>query len=129
MSDSAFTLSSSIAPIFSVIGINAKVVANTLGYTNNLSQTLVITGGVVRCTSATSITDGPTLGIGNSSGTSNIFTATTLHVLVGVSNVFSFTTYGMSLSIPPGGNLYVNISNASTGTAQTLSVDINGYFI
>lgn len=131
MTDSAFTFSTPSAPVpvFTVNSIDAKNIANTLGYTNSTSQTLVFTGGVIRCISASAITDGPTLGIGTTAGNNNIFTSTPIHTLTTTSSVFSFTTFGISQSIPPGGTVYINLSNPSTGTSQTIALDINGYFV
>lgn len=108
--------------------IDAKTVANTPLYTVPMGN-CVITGAIVRCTSATAITNGPTLGIGNAAGTNNIFASTAITALTTTTSIFGFTFFGVSVLTPTSGIIYLNLGTASTGTSQTISVDLQGYLI
>lgn len=111
-------------------GINAKTVANTLIWTNpNSAKSAVINIATIRCTAAIAITVGPTIGIGTSAGTNDLFPATALTVLTTTSKVYNFPPAGMSVLVPPSGTVYLNLSVASTGTSQTIEADITGYIL
>lgn len=113
----------------STTGINAKTVANTLAYTNSTGKNVILTKAIIRCTAASAITVGPTMGIGTASGTSDIFAATALTVLTTTSNIFGFDLVGASVLVPNGGTIYINVTVASTGTSQTIAADLSGYAI
>lgn len=116
--------------IASVTGVNAKTVANTVLFTPvPAGKTLIVTKVVIRCTAAVAITNGATIGIGRTAGTSDIFTDTNLAALTTTSNIFGFELYGMSVSVAAGGSVYLNLSVAATGTSQTLAVDLLGYYV
>lgn len=116
-----------IQVLASVTGINAKTVANTALYVS--PKTAVIVSAIIRCTAASGITGAPTLGVGNIAGTNNIFASTTLSTLTTTSSVFGFQLLGASLSTPPSGTIYLNIGTGSSGTSQTIAVDLIGYLL
>lgn len=128
------TLVFGIAPTFvrqfTYSNIDAKAVANTLVFTNTGdSQTdFVVTNIVIRCTSATAITVGPTIGIGTSAGTNDIFAPAAILALSVQGKTFGFPMFGMSIIVPFGANIYLNLSTAATGTAETIACDITGYY-
>lgn len=113
---------------FTIDGIDAKSVANTLLWNNNGATDFVISGGAIRCTAASGITVGPTIGLGSASGTNDILSPVAILALIAAGKTFNFSMIGMSITIPPGGNLYANLTNAATGTSQVVSIDITGYF-
>lgn len=108
-------------------GINAQSVANTAIYTVPAGKTAIITGVVIRCTAATSITIGPSLGIGNAAGTNNIFASATITALTTTSTIFGFELVGMSVLTAAAGVIYLNLGTGSTGTSQTIACDLIGY--
>lgn len=117
------------ALIATLTGINAKSVANTLAYTNSTGNTIIVTSATIRCTAATAITVGPTIGVGTAAGTSDIFAATALSALTTTTTTYGFSFVGMSVKVPNGGTIYINVTNASTGTSQTVAADIIAYSV
>lgn len=124
------------APVLlaSVSGINAKTVANTSLYTVPTSKTAIITAAIVRCTAATAITNGPTLSMGrNSASFNDIFASTAINALTnagpGAGSMFGFSTIGMSALAAATDVVSVAITNASTGTSQTIAIDLIGYLV
>lgn len=116
--------------ITSSAGINAKTVANTTIFTPvPAGKQFIITGIIIRCTAASAITIGPTLGIGTASGTNDIFASTVLTALTTTNDVFGFALVGMSKAVAAAGSVFLNLGTAATGTSQTIVADIKGYFI
>lgn len=113
---------------FTVDGIDAKVIADTIIWTNNGTTDFVLSGGAIRCTSASGITIGPTIGLGTSAGTNDILISVGILALTAAKKVFNFSLIGMSVIIPPGGNIYCSLSIAATGTSQVISIDSVGYW-
>lgn len=115
-------------PLLSITaGINAKTVANTNLYTVPTGKTAVITGYVVRCFAATTITVGATAGVGNASGTNNIAPSQAMTALTSPANLFIWPIVGMSVTVTAGNSVFFNLATAATGTSQTLVVDLIGY--
>lgn len=114
--------------ISTTTGIDGKTVANTVLYTVPAAKTLIITGFVLRATAATAITVGPSAGIGNISGTSNIFAAGTTAVTT-TSTIYGLSLTGASVLTVAAGTIYFNLTVAATGTSETLAVDIIGYLL
>lgn len=108
-------------------GINAKTIANTLVYTVPSGKTCVVTAYVVRCTAASAITVGPSASVGTTAGGTDIATSQTMAVLTGTTNIFNWPIVGMSVSSTT--SVYFNIGTASTGTSQTIAVDLIGYLV
>ncbi len=108
-------------------GIDAKTTGTTSLYTVPAGKTLIVTGATVRCTAASAITIGPTLGIGVAAGEDDIFASTTLTTLTTTAKVFGFTATGMSVKVDAGGIVKLGLDTAATGTSQTLAIDLIGY--
>lgn len=122
------TLIQATAPLVlsSTTGINAKSTGTTTLYTVPSGKTAVITQAIVKCIAASSITNGPTCDIYTvSSG--DIYASTAINALTTTSKIFGFTTTGMSISAASGSTITFEIGTASTGTSQTISVDLIGY--
>ena len=118
-----------VALLGTVTGINAQTIANTALYTVPAGRTAIITGVIIRCTAATSITAGPSLGIGNMAGTNNIFASAALTALTATTSTYGFSLIGMSLATAAAGVVYLNLGTASTGTSQTIAVAVMGYLV
>src|ERR1700754_411007 len=112
-----------------IADIDSKVVANTPIWTNGSSTDFVISGSCIRCTEATSISSGPTIGLGTAAGTNNILSPVFLELLTSAGKSFNFSMIGMSISIPPGGSLYSNITLGAVGTSQLIDTDLKGYWL
>ena len=109
--------------------INAKSTGTTALYTAPLGKTAIITAAMVRCTAAIAITVGPTLGIGVAAGEDDIFSSTAITALTTTSKTSGFSTIGMSVSVAAASVIKVGIDTASTGTSQTIAIDLMGYLI
>lgn len=109
--------------------INAKAVATTDLYTVPAGKTAIIIGAIVRCTAATSITHGPTIGIGVAAGEDDLFYPVDISVLTGTGSIFSFGGLGILVPVTAGGVIKVGVDVGSVGTSQTIEVIILGFLI
>lgn len=109
-------------------GINAKSTGQTTLYTVPTGKTCIITQAIVRCTAATSITNGPTASIGfTSTAYTDIYSAENMAGLTGTTTIFGYVTVGVSALAVTGTVIKCNISSAASGTSQTVAVDLIGY--
>lgn len=108
--------------------INAKTVANTTLYTVPTGKTLIVSALIVRCTAASAITNGPTVNVFTVSA-GDVYPSTAINALTGTSNIFGFGTIGMSISVAAGATLSLGLTVVSTGTSQTIAVDVMGYLV
>lgn len=111
-----------------ITGINTKSTGQTNLYTVPTGKTCVITQAIVRCTAASAITNGPTASIGfTSTAYTDIYIAENMMVLTGTTAIFGYVTVGMSAIAVATTIIKFNISSASSGTSQTVAVDLIGY--
>lgn len=118
-----------IVVLSSTGGINAKTVAATTLYTVPAGRTAIITAATVRCTAASAITIGPALGIGVAAGEQDIFASTAITALTTTAVIFGFAAVGMSVSAAAASVIKVGIDTGSTGTSQTIAIDLMGYLL
>lgn len=118
-----------IVILSSTTGIDAKSVATTNLYTVPTGKTAIITGATIRCTAASAITVGPTLGMGVAAGEDDIFASAAITALTTTAKIFGFASMGMSVSAAAATIIKLGIDVASTGTSQTVAVDLFGYLI
>lgn len=116
-----------ISRLATVAGISTTATGATNVYTVPAGRTAIITSANVRCTAATAITTGPTLGMGVAAGEDDIYASTALASFLSVGQLYGFTTNGMSVSVAAGSVVKVGIDTAAVGTAQTVTVDLVGY--
>lgn len=122
--------SSTPAILSTVTGINAKTVAQTNLYTVPTGKTAVITAAIVRSTAASSITNGPTASIGfTSTAYSDIYVGQNMITLTGTTSIFGYSSVGALVSAAAATVIKFNITTGSTGTSQTVAVDLIGYLI
>lgn len=116
-----------------VNGVNTKVTGTTLLYTVPAGRRAIILSAIIRCVTATAITVGPTLSIGqNSPSYNDIYASAVLTGLIstsGTGSSFGFGSIGLFAQGAPGATIDLSITNAATGTSQTISVDLNGYLV
>lgn len=115
-------------------GINAKTVANTALYTVPAAKTAVVTWIIIRCTAAAAITVGPTVSVGrNATSYNDIYASEVVSALTnpgpGAGSMFGFGTIGMSSLAAAADVITLALTNASTGTSQTIAVDLIGYLV
>lgn len=123
-------VSASIGVLATVTSINTKTIAQTNLYTVPTGKTAIITAAIVRCTAATSITNGPTASIGfTASAYSDIYVGQNMIALTGTTSIFGYSTVGMSASATAASVIKFNITTAASGTSQTVAVDLIGYLI
>lgn len=118
-----------VSRLASAASISGTATGATSLYTVPAGRTAIITSANVRCTAATAITVGPTLGIGVAAGEDDIYAAVSLASLISVGQLYGFSTTGMSVSAAAGSVIKVGIDTAATGTSQTLTVDLVGYLV
>lgn len=122
------TITSSPGLLSTTTGINAKTTGQTTIYTVPAGKTAIITQVIVRCTAASSITNGPTASVGYTSAAyTDIYAATNIAGLTATTAIFGYSTVGMSKNAVAATVIKLNISTASTGTSQTVAVDVIGY--
>lgn len=124
---SSFTSSGIVKILSTVVGVDAKAVATTALYTVPTGKTCVVTAAIIRCTAATAVTIGPQLGIGIAAGEDDIFASTTLTSLTSASKCFGFSSVGTSVIGASTNVIKLGVDVATTGTSQTLAVDLMGY--
>lgn len=110
-------------------GINAKATGTTNLYTVPSGRTAVITKAIIVPTAASSITQGPTLGIGVAAGEDDIFFSTQLTGLTGTTKVYAFDAIGTYAAAAATEIVKVGIDTVASGTSMTLSIYLFGYLI
>lgn len=108
-----------------VTGINAKTTGATALYTVPTGKTAYITGCIVYCTAASAITNGPSIDIGVVAG--DIYPNTAINALTVTTKFYNFATLGMFSSSAAAAVISATINAASTGTSQTIAIDLLGY--
>jgi len=98
-------------------------------YTAPAAKKVVITGLTLRCTAAVSVTVGATVKVEINPAAGDVFTAEILTNVLVVDDQWSFTAEARGLVIPAGAQVDVTVTNAATGTSQTLTADLIGYVI
>lgn len=117
-------------PLATVTGINAKTVTTTALYTVPSGKTAILTNAIVRCTAASSITNGPTASIGVvSSSFNDIYASANMITLTTTSSAFGYSSVGVFGQAAQTTVVTLNLTNAATGTSQTIAVDVMGYLV
>ncbi len=109
--------------------INAKNTGTTNLYTVPSGRTAIITKAIVIPTAASSITQGPTLGIGVAAGEDDIFSSTQLTGVTTTSKVYAFDAIGTYVSAAATEVIKVGIDTVAAGTSMTISIYLFGYLI
>lgn len=116
--------------ILATVGsVNAFSTGLTALFTVPSGYTAVVTGAVVRCTAASAVTNGPTLGVEVVSGTYDIYASTNLVALTTTMTIFGFQTVGMSRNAAAASVINLRIGTSAVGTSQTIAVDLLGYLV
>lgn len=110
-------------------GINAKTVAATTLYTVPAGKTLVVTKAVVRCTAASAISNGPTAAV-KVSGGSAILASLAMNGLTATGKAATLDNDDEAFVLGNAGDaIQLDLTNAATGTSQTVAVDLIGYLV
>ena len=114
--------------MISVPSIDAKTTGNNLLWTNTGTSNFIVTGVSVVCTAASSITIPATVGIGTAAGTSDILSAVALTGLTSNTKTYRYSLSGSSNVIASAGTIYANVTVGATGTSQTITINVMGYW-
>jgi hypothetical protein len=117
----------SISPVGRMGPINSKTVANTGVFSTGVD--CMITGAIVRVNAASAITVGPSAGFGNAAGTNNIMASQAMTALLTTADTHAYVVSGASKKLAAGQTIYFNLGTAATGTSQTITVDVFGYYV
>lgn len=109
--------------------INAKTTGTTDLYTVPINKIAIITGAIIRITSANTITNAPTLGIGRNITQDDMFASITLTGLNIITNVYIFTGIGVLATAAAGEIIKLGIDTGATATTMIISVDLIGYIL
>lgn len=125
---SSTTTGFAITPLATVTGINGKSTGTTALYTVPAGKTAYITNLILSVSAASAITTGPTASAGvTSSAYADLYASATITALTSSGLAFGFSSVGMFETISASTVLYLNITNGSSGTSQTLSADVVGF--
>ena len=112
----------------SVTGVNGKTAGQSS--LTALTGNAIITGAVVHCTAASAITVGPTLGISTTNGGFEIFLAQAATYMTAAGKCYVFTADGTGgFYLASGSTAKLDISVGATGTSQTLSCYLRGFYV
>lgn len=111
-------------------GINAKTVATTtIDTTENGTRVFIPIGFAIVCTAATAISVGCTLNLGtNSANFDNIASSYAASIIDTTQAAVSMLN-GFPPAIPANTDIKLKITAGATGTAQTIRVDLLGYYV
>lgn len=111
-----------------VSAIDGKVVGATSLLTVPAGKTAVITGAVVRLTTATAISGTLVAGIGVAAGEDDIIPPTSMIGLNATGENFKFAIGGVSVEAAATQVIRFGIDTAFGGTTATLEVELMGYY-
>ena len=118
-----------IAKLSTTSAINAKTVGTTNLYTVPATKMATITGCIVRCTAADTITVVPTLGVGVAAGEADIIAPTALTGLTATGLFYRFSVEGVAVTVAAAGVIKLGIDTGATATTMTIAVDLFGYLV
>lgn len=112
-------------------GIDGKLTLSNLLFTTQAGRNFLVLGAMARSEAATSITIEAAGSLGtNSTDYDDILPITTLTELLATNDCFNLTpALGKGIIVPPETGVYFKVTTAATGTAQTLGIDVIGYYI
>lgn len=116
-------------PVATVGSINGLATGSTLLYANSSGSSLLVEDVALICTAATGASNGPTAQIGSTATGSEVYASIAISALFVVNKIYHFGGPGMSVVIPNGGSLYIDITAGGTGTALTLKAAVIGNFV
>lgn len=123
------TWNTSTVLLSTTTGIDAKSVATTNLYTVPSGKTAIITKAIIVPTAASSITQGPSVGIGIASGEDDIFASTQLTGLTATTKAHAFDAIGTYAVGAATNIIKLGVDVAAAGTSMTISVYLFGYLI
>lgn len=115
--------------VSSISGINGTATGSTTLYANATGKTLIVDDVVLLVTAQTVATNGPTVQIGSSATGSDVYSSEAITALIVVNKLYHFGGPGMSVAIPNGGSLFMDITSGATATSLTLEAIVIGYFV
>jgi hypothetical protein len=129
ISGSVIFSGSCITLLSSIGSIDAKTVATTNLYTVPAGKTAIVTGCIVRCTAADTVTVVPSAGVGVAAGEDDIIGSTALTGLNVAGLYYGFSIDGVATSVAAAGVIKLGIDVGATATTMTIAVDLFGYLV
>lgn len=114
------------AVLSTITAINGKTTGTTNLYTVPTGKTAVVTAINIRCSAASAITIGPTIGVGVAAGEDDIMMPQT-NTITATTQSFNWPIIGRSVIAPAAAVIKLGLDTAATGTSQTLEIDVIGY--
>ena len=124
----AFITGLEVKQLANGIVIDAKSATAQAVYTAPASNDVVITGLTLRCSAADTISVGASAKVEINPAAGDIFAEEVLVDVLVVDDTWVFAAKARGLVVPAGSQVDVTITNAATGTSQTLLADVIGYF-
>lgn len=118
-----------IPPVASVGSINGLSTGSTTLYANSTGSTLIVEDVVLLVTAATAASGGPTAQVGTTSTGFDVYASVAITALTTINKVYHFGGPGISVAIPNGGSLFLDITSGGSGTTLTLKAIVIGWFV
>jgi hypothetical protein len=110
-------------------GINAKTTGTTTLYTVPTGKRAYVTSILFHCTTATSFTVEPTLGVGVAAGEADIMPSTALTGFTALDKVYRYSPEGTYVSNAASDVIKLGIDTGATATTATIEVFLIGFLI
>lgn len=111
------------------VAIDSFSLSANAAYTAPAAQKVVITKVVLRCTAASAVATPATAKIELNPAAGDLVVDEILTGVLAVDDQWVFVVEARGIVVPAGGQVDVTITNAATGTSQTLEADVFGYFV
>ena len=125
----AILIGKEIKSLTNSVNVNAFSASAQAVYTAPSGSKVVITKVVLRCTAAVGVTVPCTAKVEINPAAGDLFAAEVLVGVTAVDDQWAFSAEARGLVVPAGAQVDVTITNAATGTSQTLAVDTIGYIV
>jgi hypothetical protein len=125
----AILLGKEVKLLGNAVDVDAFSASAQAVYTAPAANKVAITQIVLRCTAASGVTVPCTAKVEINPAAGDVFAAEVLVGVLTVDDQWTFTAESRGLVIPAGAQVDVTVTNAATGTSQTLSADVLGYIV
>jgi hypothetical protein len=125
----AILLGSEIRRLADAVSIDAFSATPQTLFVAPTSHDVVITSVVLRCTAAVGVATPAAAKVELNPAAGDLIAEESLIGVLVVDDLWRFTAESRGLVVPAGSTVDLTITAAATGTSQTLSADVFGYFI
>ena len=125
----AILLGNEIKVLNSAAVVNAFSATAQAVYTAPATKKVMVTSVVLRCSAAVAVTVPCTAKVEINAAAGDIFADEILVGVLAADDTWTFTAGARGIVVPAGGQIDVTITNAATGTSQSLLAEVIGYII